>query len=707
MIPTEQPPAAAPAPGLPVSGAPAGWNERFAVSAVCGLLAAMIWFVFGQTLHHGFVNYDDNRYVYENPIVQKGLTWAGFRWAFTHLAVDNWHPLTWLSHMLDCELYGLKPAGHHLTNVLLHTATVILLFLVLRRMTSLRGDATATPTGALWRSAFVAAVFAIHPLRVESVAWVAERKDVLSGLFFMLTLWAYAFYVQKAESRKQKAETGGRFPASIFYLLALFFYALGLMSKPMLVTLPLVLLLLDYWPLGRWQMADGRWQILRRLVLEKLPFFALAAASCVVTVFAQQEALLSLERFPLLLRFGNAAISCVAYLGQMFWPVRLAVLYPFAAGDVSLASVLFSLAVLAGVSTWALVRRRRQPYWLTGWLWYLITLLPVIGLIQVGSQARADRYTYLPQIGIYLLLTWAAADLGANWRRGRALLGLGATALLAALMVTARAQAAHWRNSETLWTHTLASTTGNVAAHNNLGEALREMGRTDEAMAQFRAALQIQPNSAKAHNNLGSILAQKNEADAAIAQFEKALQLQPRNWQAHGNLASVLFYQKGRADEAMAHCQQALEIRPNLAQAHIILGHILLQKGRDAEAMAQYQAVLQTEPDSPIVLNNIGWILATSPDANLRNGEQALRYAQRACAITENSVPALVSDLAAAYAEAGRYDEAVAAAQHACELATAGGDLEVLEKTRTKLALYLAHQPYHRPPPASADSAAH
>ena len=383
---------------------------------------------------------------------------------------------------------------------------------------------------------------------------------------------------------------------------------------------------------------------------------------------------------------------------RCYWPARLAVLYPFKTGDISLPATLLSLVLLASISTWILVRRRRQPYLFTGWFWYLIMLLPVIGIIQVGSQARADRYTYLPQIGVYLLLTWAAADLCAGWRHRRALLGVGAAAMLAALMVSARAQAAHWRNTETLWTHTLACTTGNWIAHDNLGDALLIMGRADEATVQFQEALQLRPNDAQACNNLGSILAQKNEADEAIAQFQKALQLQPQNFQAHGNLASVLFYQKGRADEAMAQCQQALEIRPGLTQAHTILGDILLQKGQDAEAMAQYQKALQTEPDSPSVLNNIGWILATSPDANLRNGNQALQYAKRACDLTKDSVPAYVNGQAAAYAEAGRYDEAVAAAQRACALASVGGQLDVLEETRKELDLYLAHQPYHRPP---------
>ena len=722
MNPPEHDPAATQMPGPPASSPPAGLNDRFMVPVVCIFLAAIIWCVFGQTLHHAFVNYDDERYVYENRIVQKGLTWEGFRWAFTHVAVGNWHPLTMLSHMLDCELYGLNSAGHHLTNVLLHSAAAILLFLVLRRM-----------TGALWRSAFVAAVFAIHPLRVESVAWVAERKDVLSGVFFMLSLLAYVRYVERGEWR---GESGGRgegggdrrseigdqkaevrspwsvvrglppifhLPSSIFYLLSLSCFALGLMSKPMLVTVPFVLLLLDYWPLGRFTLHASR--------------FTMSPPVCCLRSFPswRWQPHLVRSRFLPSRRRSNRSNGCLCPCASAMrlWPV-----WPI-------------WARCSGRHGWRFYTRSRPEMsaspppcfrwfcwpafprgsWsvdaaslicVTGWMWYLIMLLPVIGIIQVGSQARADRYTYLPQIGLYLLLTWAAADLCAGWRHRRALLGVGAAAMLAALMVSARTQAAYWRNTETLWTHTLACTTGNAVAHNNLGEALLKMGRADEATVQFQAALQIRPNSAQAHNNLGSILAQKNEADEAIAHFEKALQFQPRNWQAQGNLASVLFYQKGRADEAMAHCQQALEIRPDLAQAHTILGHILLQRGRDAEALAHYQKVLQTEPDSPIVLNNIGFILATSPDASLRNGTQAVQYAKRACDITNDSVPPFVRDLAAAYAEAGRYDEAIAAAERAGALASAGGQLEVLEETRKELDLYLAHQPYHRPPAGSA-----
>ena len=376
-------------------------NDRRLILGVCVFLAAIVWVVFGQTLHHGFVNFDDDLYVYDNPVVQKGLTWEGFRWALAYGEIGHWHPLTWLSHMLDCQLYGLKPGGHHLTNVLLHTATAILLFLVLRRM-----------TGYLWRSAFVAAVFAIHPLRVESVAWVAERKDVLSGLFFMLTLWAYARYAQGRSSVERRASSAGSSRlaldarrSTLDYYLVLFFYALGLMSKPMVVTVPFVLLLLDYWPLGRLSAFGNALRPstlkpqLAPLLIEKLPLFGLAVASCVVTIFAQTKAIQPIESMPLPFRLGNAVISCVAYLGQMIWPSGLAVLYPLKAGGDGRLAVGLSVALLVVISLWVTRLRRCCPWLLTGWLWYLIMLMPVIGILQVGSQARADRYTYLPQIG--------------------------------------------------------------------------------------------------------------------------------------------------------------------------------------------------------------------------------------------------------------------------------------------------------------------
>ena len=869
-------------------------NDRRMVHGVCIFLAVITFAVFGQTLHHEFINFDDNLYVYENPAVTRGLNLKGVEWAFTHRVCANWHPLTTMSHMLDCRLYGLKAGGHHLTSVLLHTATAILLFLVLRRM-----------TGFLWRSAFVAAVFAIHPLRVESVAWVAERKDVLSGLFFMLTIGAYVRYAQgrsrvepsllrfaAPRSRESRAQV---IPAldplarrlvsakqcgdgseakmarlwTLDYYLVLLFFALGLMCKPMLVTLPFVLLLLDYWPLQRMSKVEGRAasktavSALGSLLLEKLPLLGLAIASAVATIFAQHDAIQSFEKFSFPLRVDNALISCVAYLGQMFWPSGLAVLYPFTAGRVGVSKVVLSLVLLAGMSAGAFILRRR-PYLLTGWLWYLIMLAPVIGIVQVGVQARADRYTYLPQIGLYLLLTWAAADLCAGWRCRRVVPGVCATIILVALIFCARAQTAYWRNSESLWTHTLACTSDNAMAQNalgialfktgqvdeamvhyqkalqikpdfvdaninlgnallqksgvdeaiahyqkvlqivpggaeiydNLGSALLQKGQVDEAIAQYQKALQIKPGYAEAHynfgfalskigqvdeaiaqyqkalqikpdyaearinlgnallqkgkvdeaithfqmvmqiapgyaeayNNLGIVLLQKGKVDEAIAQYQKALQIKPDYAEVHYNFGFALS-KNGKVDEAINQYQKALQIKPDYADAHINLGNALLQKGSVDEAITHYQKALQIKPDSaeahnnldyalllkervdetiagcrkalqikpdsPEVLNNLAWLLATCPDAHSRDGVQAVKYAGRACELTHYGVTPIVSTLAAAYAEAGRFDDAIAAAQKACALASAAGEQDLLENNRKLLALYRAHQPYH------------
>jgi tetratricopeptide (TPR) repeat protein len=813
---------------LPESGSrPAGLNERWTVPGVCLFLAAITFAVFGQTVHHEFVNYDDNNYVCENPEVARGLTLQGIVWAFTNIYSANWHPLTWISHMLDCQFYGLSPGGHHLTNILLHMATAILLFLILRRM-----------TGFLWRSAFVAAVFAIHPLRVESVAWVAERKDVLSGVFFMLTIWAYVRYVQSWSKGGNQGSRAQAIPVlnprslALNYCLVLLFFALGLMCKPMLVTLPFVLLLLDYWPLNLvTTVTDHRnhFPIPRRLILEKLPLFGLAAAVCVVTLFAQTVALSSFEQISLPLRMSNALISYVTYLGQMFWPAGLAVLYPFPFGGVGISGVVLSLVLLAGISTGVFILRRR-PYFLTGWWWYLIMLAPVIGIVQVGAQARADRYTYLPQIGLYVLLTWAAADLCAGWRQRRVVLGGIAAIVIASLSVDSFLQTAYWHDSESLWTHTLACTSGNFFGHNNLGLALLQKGKVDEAIAHYQKALQIKPDYAEAHynlglalfqkgsvdeaifhyhkalqitpdfaeahnnlgnallqkgnvdeaiahyqralqikpdyaeahynlgltllqkgkvdeaiahyqkalqikpdfaetdNNLGLALLQKGKVDEAIAHYQKALQIKPDDAEAHINLGNALFqkgkvdeaialyqralqikpddaeahnnlgnalFQKGKVDEAIAHYQRALQIKPDYAEAHYNLGSALLQKGGVDEAITHYQRALQIKPDSPDVLNNLAWLLATCPEAHVRDGLQAVKYASRACELTHYGMPPLVSTLAAAYAEAGRFDDAVEIAQRALKLAEAQSNPALADAIRSQIKLYQAGVPFH------------
>jgi tetratricopeptide (TPR) repeat protein len=731
----------------PGAGSPsAGWPERWMVPGVCIVLAVMAWVVFGQTLGFDFVDFDDNSYIYENPIVPKGLTFPGILWAFTHVWASNWHPLTWLSHMLDCQFYGLNAGGHHLTNVLLHMATVILLFLTLRQM-----------TGCLWRSAFVAAVFAIHPLRAESVAWLAERKDVLSGLFFMLTLGAYIRYARCPWS-----------PAR--YGLVVLWFALGLMCKPMLVTVPFVLLLLDYWPLNRLQAnADiepvfrlARLQIPRRLIIEKLPLLGLAFASCAITIFAQTRVIQTSGDMSLPMRIGNALISYVAYTDQMFWPSRLAVFYPLTAGDVRVAGVALSVVLLAGISTGVFVLRRRCPCLLVGWLWYLIMLLPVIGILQVGLQARADRYTYLPQIGLYLLLTWAAADLCARWRYRRLLLGSLSLVVLVALIFCARAQTACWRNSETLWTHALACTSDNVVAHYGLGNALFEKGRVDDAVVQYEKALEINPDYAEACNNLGNALLQQGKVNEAITQLQRALQLNPDLADARNNLGNALL-QQGKADEAIAQLQRALQLNPDLANTHDIVGNALLQKGKvdeaiaeyhlalqinprlaeacynlgnarlrqgkvdeaiaqyqkaleinpdfadahdnlgtallhqgnTAEAIAQYRMALRIKPDKAEIQNNLAWLLATCSQASLRNGNQAVALAEQANQLTGYDNPVVLDTLAAAYAEAGRFPEAVTIAQRALRLAEARSNTALTVSLQSQLQLFQAGRPFH------------
>jgi tetratricopeptide (TPR) repeat protein len=667
---------------------PAGMNDRWLVLGVCIFLAAMVWVVFGQTLHHEFVSFDDNLYVYENPVVQKGLTWEGFCWALTYGQIGHWHPLTWLSHMLDCQLYGLNAGGHHLTNVLLHTASVILLFLVLRRM-----------TGFPWRSAFVAAVFAIHPLRAESVAWVAERKDVLSAFFFMLTLGAYVRYVQgrsRVEGRAPSAGSGSLAldPRlwTLDYGLVVLFFALGLLSKNMLVTMPFVLLLLDYWPLGRLSSCAPR--VLFRLVAEKIPLFVLTVVSCVATAHVPEK--LTADKLSFGLRMENAAVSYVTYLWQMIHPSGLACLYPHPVSHLPVWQVVGAVGLLLAISGAAWALRQTYPWLVVGWLWYLGMMIPVIGLVQISFYAHADRYTYLPQIGLYLLLTWAAADLLAGWRHRRWLLGGLATVILVALIFCAHKQTTYWRNSELLWIHTLACTSDNAVAHYNLGTVLLQKGSVDEALVHFQKGMEINPGYLEARNNLGIALRQKGRVDEAIAHFQKVLEINPGYAEARINLGNALL-QQGRVDEAVVHYQKALQIKPDSVEAHINLGNALLKSGRTDEAITHYQRALQIKPDFLEVLNNLAWLLATCPDARVRDGALAVKYAERACELTHYDVIPMVGTLAAAYAEAGRFDDAISTAQKACALASASGERDLLERNQKLLALYRAHQPYHEP----------
>ena len=467
-----------------------GWQ----VWAVTIGLIAITWLVFGQTLRYDFISYDDPEYIAKNPQVTAGLTLHGIVWAFKHTVSDNWHPLTMLSHMLDCQIYGLHAGGHHCTNVFLHMFAAILLFIVLRQMTagpsSPRDESVqlADRTGNIWPSAFVAALFAIHPLRVESVAWIAERKDVLSGLFFMLTLAAYFRYVRK--------------PSLGSYLPVVFVFALGLLSKPMLVTVPFVLLLLDYWPLRRFG-AENNVKSLGginrpltpwKLIGEKIPLLLFSAMACGIALIAQKGAITSIAYIPLWVRIYNALQSYCAYIWKMVWPVKLALIYPYPAGALSGWKGLLAIALLCALTYCAWVFRKKAPYIITGWLWYLGMLVPVIGLVQVGAQARADRYTYLPQIGLYLIVAWGAEDLLASWRYRRHILATLAAAVIFALAWDAAVQTSYWKDSESIWRHSLTITSNNAVAHQNFGYVLLKERRVDEAIFHLQEALRISPD---------------------------------------------------------------------------------------------------------------------------------------------------------------------------------------------------------------------
>jgi tetratricopeptide (TPR) repeat protein len=583
---------------------------------LAGLLALATVVLYWPALQHGFVNYDDDRYVTANPQVQKGLTLETLRWAFVAPVADNWHPLTVFSHLLVCQIAGLEPWGHHLASVLLHAANAALVFLWLRRM-----------TGAVWKSLIVAALFAAHPLRVESVAWVAERKDVLSGLFACLTLIAYTRYAQAQNATRD----GYSFLSSRAYWLAWFWFALGLLSKPMLVTWPFVLLLLDYWPLSRFTIYELRITILRRLVMEKIPFFALAAAVCVVTLIVQQHgaAVESFENLPPVARFDNALIAYCRYLGKMIWPTDLAVLYPHP-GQWPMAEVFLASGLLLAVSVLVVSYRRRHPYLLVGWLWFLGTLIPVIGLVQVGLQSMADRYTYLPSLGILLLIVWGTDGLTRKWRFRVVPLAVAASVAILLCLVLTRVQLQYWQDGETLFRRAVAVTENNYIAHYNLGVALDDrggneaaigeyqaalqihpnyaraeinlgldldkVGRTDDAMREYQAAIRAAPDNADARNNLGIALFKQGQNEEAIRQLQEAIRLAPANASAHNNLAAAL-YTQGQTEEAIQQFQEALRLAPDYAEAHYNLACILAKRGQTNDAVQHFQAALRLKPD--------------------------------------------------------------------------------------------------------------
>jgi len=632
-------------------------------------------------------------YVYNAPAIRAGPTLKGVAAAFTSPHARNWHPLTTVSHMLDCRLYGLNAGGHHATNVVLHTIAVLLLFRVLRQM-----------TGAFWKSAILAALFAVHPLHVESVAWVSERKDVLSAVFFFLMLDAYVRYARAASITRY------------FVVTALF--VAGIMSKPMLVTAPIVLLVLDYWPLRRFDQiasttgkaevlrSDTRRRILQRIFLEKIPWLILSAGVGIVTFALQKRAAGSIPPLPFLWRAQNAVTSYVIYAWKTLWPTRLAVFYPHPNDTLATWQIVLAIAFLLAITCAAIVFRDKRPYLFTGWFWYLVMLVPVIGLVQVGEQGHADRYTYLPSIGLFLIAVWAAGDLAAvgQVRLSRGVTIAGAVVVVAALACTAFTQTSYWRNSETLWTHALAVTTDNDVAHNNLAYLCVDRGELDKAMSHFEAASKIRSGKLDPHYNLGTAfvemnlgdaLARKGQPDEAMAHFEQAIKLQPDYAEAYYNRGNVLFA-KGKIDEAIADWEKTLQIQPNDADAHTGLGNALLRKGALKEAIAHYNEAMALAPEDPHSRSNLAWVLATSTDASIRDGAKAVELAQQAVSLSGGRELLFFRTLAAAYAETGRFSDAIAVIQQAVAIARMQGKTGLTNLLEEDVLLYRGHLPLRR-----------
>ena len=618
-------------------------NKRPAIFAICSLLTLVTLACYWPVTTHKFIDLDDPRYICDNSHIKAGLTWSGVLWAFGSGYASNWHPLTWISHMGDCQLYGLRPAGHHLTNLLFHIANTLLLFLLLQRM-----------TGPVWRSACVAALFAWHPLHVESVAWASERKDVLSTCLFLLTLWAYVRWVevqsprskvqsQGAEDRSHDSESRIQneatphssritFHVSRYYLLSLFFFALGLMSKPMLVTLPFVLLLLDYWPLRRLQLSclqGSRFEVqgsgldvpapaldlhsstLWPLVREKLPFFALALAASVVTYLVQRTggAVSSLELLPWQSRIANALVVYVRYLSQTLWPAQLAVLYPYSR-HLPVGAVVAAGLLLVGLSCWFVLRARRQPFLIVGWLWYLGTLVPTIGVIQVGSQSMADRYTYIPSIGLFLLTVWGLDALLDRWPHKHYWLAAAGTLALAGCLVCTWGQLKCWQDSERLYRHAIAATADNCIAYDGLGNALGAAGQPDQALACYAEAVRLKPNYAEGQYDLGTALMNRGSLEEAVQHLAAAVKYNPAFAHAHINLGKALLEQ-GKRDEAADHLSKAVRLTPDDAEAQYNLGTVLQMQGKADEAIVCFSEALRLNPEYGEAHGNLGVALIT------------------------------------------------------------------------------------------------
>lgn len=625
------------------AGAIRRWLGRPA--SVCVLLLVTTFLAFWPVVHAGFINYDDPDYVSNNPRVQNGLTWSGVTWAFTTRHASNWHPLTWLSHMLDAQLFGPGPRAPHVVNVLLHSFNAVLLFLTLRRM-----------TGFHWRSALVAALFALHPLHVESVAWISERKDVLSTLFGLGAILTYVGWASNKATGATLQPRGG----ITGYYLTIVLFACSLMAKPMLVTLPFLLLLLDFWPLQRITLATGQMlpRLPLRLAIEKIPFLILSIASCAATTWAQQKAIQPFEHLPLLARIFNAGVTYLRYLWKAVWPDHLAL--PYLHPGLWPTSVIISmLVIMAVICTVVITRTRRFPYLFTGWCWYLGTLVPVIGIMQVGIQSMADRYTYFPLIGIFIATVWSIGD----WLQNRKALQIPAAAVAFSITIifgglTFR-QASHWKDGETLFKHTAAITENNFIALGNVGGVLFESGRLDEAMDYYERAYAANPNSPETINSIGAVLASRGDA-TAIEWFARAIALQPTHADALFNMGNACA-RKRDYEQAALYYRRALQERPDNFEARNNLGNNLFKLGRLEEAIKEYRNALDYKADAPMVLKNLGEALAAKNQL-----DEAVTCYRKSLALTNDAGTHYA--LGMTLAVQGKWKEAITAYQAALTL---------------------------------------
>lgn len=682
-------------------------------------LAVVTLLLYWQVRDSEFVSLDDGDYVYNNLHVNTGLSWKNVVWAFTQGHASNWHPLTWISLMLDCQMFGMNSAAIHLVNVLLHIAASLLLFVFLRRV-----------TGDFWRCALAAALFAWHPAHVESVAWVSERKDVLSAVFFMLTLLTYHRYVLK--------------PGTGNYLLTLFLFALGLMAKPMLVTLPCLLLLLDIWPFKRVffnkqaQPVKNAPVPLRRIILEKIPFLILSLVSCRITYVVQAAggSTDALGIMSLRLRLSNAAISYCSYLGKIFWPSNLAAFYPY---DMSpnTVTVVAGLLLLALITIATLWQFKKFPFLATGWLWFLGTLVPVIGIVQVGQQSMADRYTYLPSIGLFMGVIWTVCELSQKRALLKTLFAAGSILALIACMAVTKNQLQYWKNSEILYRHAIAVTHENsyaeymlaftldngtnfdesirlykdslridpyfAAAENNMARDYAMQEKFSEATNHYAIAVTLMPTNATIHYNFAESLLRLKDVSGAISEYGAAISRDPSMIQAHYGLGLVLERQQ-QFDRAIGEMNEVLKLDPTNAAPHKILGDCFSEAGRLADAVREYKLYLDRDPTNVIVLNNLAWLRAACSNPALRDGHEAVSLSLKACELTQYREPMFIGTLADAYAETGDFEQAISLAQKARDLALSNGMKELAESNEKLLIQYRSHQAFHEPPPAQANT---